>query len=160
MNGPSEAAPQPLSRRSVPRLYAIADADALAPRSIEAGVAEMAEAGVRWIQLRAKGRSGLFWYRTLEAVCLSLAGSEVQLWIDDRADLAALFPLAGLHLGARDLPPEAARRVVGDGIRIGLSTHDRGQLEAAAGNREVDLVAVGPVFATASKADPDRKSVV
>lgn len=139
----------------IPRLYAIADADALHPRSVPEGAGEMAEAGLRWIQVRAKGRSGAEWYRILEAVCRRLEGSGVELWVDDRVDLAALFPVAGVHLGVRDLPPEAARRVVGAARKIGQSTHDERQLAAAAADAEVEVVAVGPVFPTASKRDPD-----
>jgi thiamine-phosphate pyrophosphorylase len=137
------------------RLYAIADADALAPRAVAAGVAEMAAAGVRWIQVRAKGRSGSELYGILEASCRAVEGAGVELWIDDRSDLAALFPLAGVHLGQRDLPPAAARRALAAGQRIGLSTHDREQLAAAAADPEVAVVAVGPVYPTASKVLPD-----
>ncbi len=75
--------------------------------------------------------------------------------MDDRADLAALFPVAGLHVGQRDLPPAAARRVVGGGVRIGLSTHDEEQLAAADEDPDVDVIAVGPVFPTTGKAHPD-----
>jgi thiamine-phosphate pyrophosphorylase len=121
-------------------------------------VAAMAEAGIRTIQVRAKGRSGAEQHRLLTE-CLAAVGyvaDPVDLWIDDRADLAALFPVAGIHVGQRDLPPAAARRVVGSGTWIGLSTHDAAQVEAAELDPEVDLVAVGPIFATASKerADP------
>ncbi len=140
---------------SPPRLYAIADQEALAPRTVEEGAAAMAEAGVRWIQLRAKRASGAAWYRTLEAVCRRLEGSPVRLWVDDRADLAALFPVFGVHLGTLDLPPAAARKVVGSGCRIGLSTHHEGQLRDADADPEVDLVAVGPVFPTSGKENPD-----
>jgi len=138
-----------------PRLYVIADAGALAPRSLAEGAEAMAEAGVRWIQLRAKHASGTDWFRALEETCRRLEGSPVELWIDDRVDLAALFPVLGVHLGERDLPPAAARRVLGGARRIGRSTHDPEQLRAAAGDPEVDLVAVGPVFPTASKENPD-----
>ena len=75
--------------------------------------------------------------------------------MDDRADLAALFPVAGLHVGQRDLPPAAARRVVGAGVRIGLSTHGEEQLAAADADPEVDVIAVGPVFPTTGKERPD-----
>jgi thiamine-phosphate pyrophosphorylase len=81
-------------------------------------------------------------------------GSETALWIDDRADLAALFPVAGVHVGQTDLPPAAVRRVVGEGVRIGLSTHNEAQLTAADADPAVDVVAVGPVFPTASKERP------
>lgn len=143
---------------AVPRggtIYAIADAEALAPRSLPEAVAEMAGAGIRWIQVRGKKLSGEAWHRVLEGCCRALEGSGAELWVDDRADLAALFPVAGLHLGQTDLPPAAARGVVGREVRIGLSTHDEEQLRAADADPEVDVIAVGPVFPTESKERPD-----
>lgn len=136
-------------------LYAIADADALGSTPLPAAVAGMAEAGLRWIQVRAKRLSGSSWHRALEGCCRALEGSGVALWVDDRADLAALFPVAGLHVGQRDLPPAAARQVVGRGMRIGLSTHGEAQLLAADADPEVDVIAVGPVFPTTGKERPD-----
>jgi thiamine-phosphate pyrophosphorylase len=136
-------------------VYAIADAEALAPRPLPEAVAEMAGAGIRWIQVRGKKLSGEAWYRALEGCCRALEGSGAELWVDDRADLAALFPVAGLHLGQADLPPAAARNVVGRNVRIGLSTHDEEQLRAADADPEVDVIAVGPVFSTTGKENPD-----
>jgi thiamine-phosphate pyrophosphorylase len=145
-------------RRSpeAPPIYAIADAEALAPTPIAAGVARMAEAGIRWIQVRAKILSDLQLYEQIELCCRRLEGTEAKLWVDDRSDLAALFPVAGVHLGQRDLSPESARRVVGADLWIGLSTHDEAQLEAADRCPDVDVVALGPIFPTASKQDPER----
>lgn len=136
-------------------IYAIADVAALAPRPVPRAVRHMAEAGVRWIQLRAKALAGGDLYRMAEACCRELEGSGAELWIDDRGDVAALLPVAGLHLGQTDLPPAAARRTVGGGTWLGLSTHDAGQLAAADADPEVDVVAFGPVFPTASKERPD-----
>ncbi len=136
-------------------VYAIADAGALHPRPLAAAVEEMAAAGVRWIQLRGKRLSGREWYQAVADCCRALEGSGAELWLDDRADLAALFPVRGLHLGQADLPPGAARRVVGRGVEIGLSTHDEGQLAAADADPEVDVIAVGPVFPTTGKERPD-----
>ena len=136
-------------------IYAIADADALAPTPVPAAVAAMAGEGVRWIQVRGKRLSGSGWYRILEECCRVTEGSGAELWVDDRADLAALFPVAGLHVGQADLPPGAARRVVGPGVRIGLSTHTEEQMAAAALDPDVDVIAVGPVFATTGKERPD-----
>ena len=136
-------------------IYAIADAEALHPRPLPAAVSEMAAAGVRWIQVRAKRLPGREWYSLLEDCCRALEGSGVELWVDDRADLAALFPVQGLHLGQADLPPLAARRVVGGGVELGLSTHDEEQLAAADADPEVAVVAVGPVFPTTGKERPD-----
>lgn len=144
-------------------VYAIADVELLGQEGLAPAVRAMAEAGISWIQIRAKTGSpastadrALF--SAVEACfeALEEAGAEgTALWMDDRADLAALFPFAGLHLGQRDLPPRAARRVVGETLWIGASTHDEDQLAEAADDPEVDVVAVGPVFSTTGKANPD-----
>jgi thiamine-phosphate pyrophosphorylase len=136
-------------------VYAIADAGVLGAEALPAAVAEMAGAGIRWIQVRAKHLPGSAWHAALAACCRAVEGSGVRLWVDDRADLAALFPVDGVHVGQRDLPPSAARRVVGGGVRIGLSTHDEEQFAAADADPEVDVIAVGPVFPTTGKENPD-----
>ena len=136
-------------------VYAIADAGVLGAEDLPAAVAEMAGAGIRWIQVRAKHLSGSAWHAALAACCRTLEGSGVRLWVDDRADLAALFPVDGVHVGQRDLPPAAARRVVGANVKIGVSTHDEGQFAAADADPEVDVIAVGPVFPTTGKENPD-----
>ncbi len=138
-----------------PRIYGIADAEALAPRSLADGAAAMAEAGLRWIQLRAKRLPGGEYYRQVVACARRLAGSDVALWLDDRVDLAALVPVAGVHLGQEDLPPLAARRILGEEVWIGRSTHDEAQASEAARDADVDLVAVGPIYATGGKQRPD-----
>jgi thiamine-phosphate pyrophosphorylase len=139
----------------VPRLYTIADRDALGERSVPAAVAAMAEAGVRWIQVRAKGLAGGAAYELLAACSRAVEGSGATLWVDDRADLAALLPVGGLHLGQPDLPHAAARRLLPEPLLLGASAHDLAQVAIAAADPAVDVVAVGPVFATRSKRDPD-----
>jgi thiamine-phosphate pyrophosphorylase len=73
--------------------------------------------------------------------------------VDDRADIAMLLG-AGLHVGQEDLPPADARRLIGPGRILGLSTHNAEQFAAAA-REPVDYLAIGPIFATRSKANPD-----
>lgn len=145
-----------------PAIYALADAAVLGGVDrVPAAAGEMAAAGVRWIQLRMKPRppqpppADRDLYAAVEAAVRATAEHGAELWIDDRADLAALFPIAGLHLGQRDLPPAAARRVVGDEVWIGASAHDDAELAAAVDDPQVDVVAVGPVYPTASKERPD-----
>lgn len=138
-----------------PPVYALADADALGSKPLPMAARTMADNGVRWIQLRAKRLSDRALYAAAEATMRTLEGTGAALWIDDRADVAALVGAAGVHLGRRDLPPAAARAVVGPGVWIGRSTHDAGELAAAAADPEVDVVAVGPVYATAGKERPD-----
>lgn len=142
-------------RPEPPRIYALADAEALAPMPLSEGVVRFADAGVRWIQLRAKKLSDRALYREIERSSERLQGREVTLWINDRADLARHFALPGLHVGQTDLAPGEARRIVGTETWIGASTHSREQVERAAADPEVDVVAVGPVFATGNKRDAE-----
>lgn len=145
----------PARRPSPGPVYALADLGLLGAGRLAPAVAAMAEAGVRWIQIRAKRPEDAELYRRIEECFRALEGSGTELWMDDRADLAALFPFAGLHLGQRDLPPAAARRVVGEEMWIGASSHNEQELAAAAGDPAVDVVAVGPVFPTTGKPRPD-----
>jgi len=119
----------------------------------------MAAAGVRWIQLRAKGESDRDLLTLAREAAAIAAPHGAELWVNDRPDLLALLDderVAGVHLGQEDLPAAAARRVVGEGSWIGVSTHDEAELEAAADDPDVDLIAVGPVFPTGSKPDAHR----
>lgn len=142
-------------RTAAPRVYAIADLAALGAERLPAAVEQMAAAGVTWIQVRAKEAGGELAHRLVDACCRRLRGSAVALWVDDRVDLAALLPVAGVHLGQADLPPAAARPLLAAGQLIGRSTHDLAQVAAAAADPAVDVVAFGPIFPTRSKRDPD-----
>ncbi|HVS15031.1 MAG TPA: thiamine phosphate synthase [Thermoanaerobaculia bacterium] len=157
MSGPGPTPPS----RPLPRLYAIADAVALGgdaddPGPLVEAVSRLAGAGVRWIQVRAKRFPDRLLYEAVERSLERLAHHpDVALWVDDRVDVAACLPVAGVHLGQRDQPPAAARSVLGAACWIGLSTHDRAQGLEAQGDPAVDLVAIGPVFGTRSKEAPD-----
>ncbi len=139
----------------IPRIYAVADRDRLGSAALPAAVEALAEAGVGWIQVRAKGASGAEAYSLVEQSLRRLEGSSAALWVNDRVDLAALLPVAGVHLGQEDLEPSAARRLLGSGTLIGRSTHGGAQLREAAADDDVDVLALGPIFATRSKARPD-----
>jgi thiamine-phosphate pyrophosphorylase len=134
-------------------VYAIADVATLGPQRVVAAVAAMADAGIQWIQLRAPALADHELHALAAATCRILEGSPVRLWINDRVDLAALLPFAGVHLGQSDLPPRQARAVVGEHVWIGRSTHNSAQLLAADADPRVDAIAVGPVFSTSSKQD-------
>ena len=140
---------------TLPPLYAILDTGTLARRAfpvVDAAEA-MLEGGARILQFRHKGHFSRDVFEQAWRVgdfCRRFGA----LWvIDDRADMAKLLR-AGVHLGQDDLPPAMARRILGAEATIGLSTHDAGQLEAAA-TEPVDYLALGPVFATHSKETPD-----
>jgi thiamine-phosphate pyrophosphorylase len=74
--------------------------------------------------------------------------------VNDRPDIARLAGANGVHVGQEDLEAAAARAIVGPGATVGVSTHNLEQIKAAA-DTDVDYIAVGPVFATRSKAKAD-----
>jgi thiamine-phosphate pyrophosphorylase len=78
------------------------------------------------------------------------AGFDAEIIVNDRADLARLSGAAGVHVGQDDLPPRAARDLLGAGAIVGYSTHTVVQIEAAA-EEPVTYIAIGPVFGTKTK---------
>ena len=70
--------------------------------------------------------------------------------LNDRPDLALEAGADGVHVGQDDAPPALARRILGTGALVGLSTHAPAELEAAAGE-PVDYLSAGPVHATPTK---------
>jgi len=76
----------------------------------------------------------------------------VQLIINDRVDVALAVGAHGVHLGQDDMPPEAARKLLGPNAVIGYSTHNIEQAIAAT-KLPIDYLAIGPIFATTSKSD-------
>lgn len=78
----------------------------------------------------------------------------LKLIINDRLDIAIAAKAHGVHLGQDDLPPEQARKLIGDKAIIGYSTHSVEQAIEAA-KMPIDYIAIGPVFATRTKENPD-----
>lgn len=145
----------------VPRIYAIADAHRWAPQPLPEVVARLAAAGWPWIQIRDKhsrdqrshnrGASDRDLLRLAEE-CVAAAGESARIWINDRADIAAMVGAFGVHVGDADPPPGALRQAF-PGLKIGRTTCDAEGVAAADHDAAVDIVAYGPVFATATKAD-------
>ena len=138
----------------LPRLYAILDASRFPEAAaLVAAAEELAAARVTLIQYRNKQgnpRQMLEDARELKR----LVGSRVQLILNDRADLALAAGFDGLHIGQDDISPASARRIIGPDRLLGISTHNPEQI-AEADKTDADYLAIGPVFATASKANPD-----
>jgi len=103
------------------------------------------DAGARVMQLRLKdapGRDLLAAARAIAAMCRE---GGAMLIVDDRADIAMLAGAAGVHLGQEDLPLEAARRLVGPDMIVGISTHSVEQAVAAQRGR-ADYIGFGPLY--------------
>jgi thiamine-phosphate pyrophosphorylase len=110
-------------------------------------------AGARIIQLRLKDMSSRDFLAAARAIVALCREHGAMLIVNDRADIAKLLG-AGLHVGQDDLAPADARVLLGDGPVIGYSSHNAAQLREAAAER-VDYVALGPIFGTSSKQNPD-----
>jgi thiamine-phosphate pyrophosphorylase len=140
---------------TVTAFYPVLDAGLLVRRGVPATTAAEAllEAGVQILQYRQKtffSRDAFNDARTIAGLCHTVGALFV---INDRADIAALLN-AGLHLGQDDLLPRDARKLLPPPSVIGFSTHNQQQLRDA--DREpVDYIAIGPIFHTASKENPD-----
>lgn len=131
------------------RLYPITDRK-LSGLSHKEQVSCLIEGGAKIIQLREKSLSSLEFYReATDAVRRGHARSS-KIIINDRVDIALALRADGVHLGQNDLPPEAARELLGPDAIIGFSTHNLEQVLIAS-RLPVDYIAVGPIFATSTK---------
>jgi thiamine-phosphate pyrophosphorylase len=149
----------------LPALYAIVDLSFFAARpdpvaAITRYAEELISAGATLIQLRDKSepaqpRRFLSCARELRRITMGRA----TFMINDRVDLCLAAAADGVHLGQDDLSPESARRIF-DSVKdekarfIGYSTHNLDQVREA-DSLPIDYIAIGPVFATSSKANPD-----
>jgi len=139
----------------LPRVYPILDTESLARRAIalETAAAAFLDGGAGILQIRHKGHWSRAFFESAQTVARLCREAGATLVVNDRADFALLLG-AGLHVGQDDLTPRDARRLMGPDAEIGYSSHSLAQL-CAAGGEPVDYVALGPVFATASKLNPD-----
>lgn len=139
---------------SLPRLYPILDASFFEDiSSLCEAARELVAGGCHLLQYRNKSgnaRQMLDQARELRA----RLGANITLIMNDRADLCLAAEFDGVHVGQDDLSPEAARRIIGASRWLGVSTHNPEQL-AEADLTSADYLAIGPVFATSSKANPD-----
>jgi thiamine-phosphate pyrophosphorylase len=139
---------------TLPRLYAIVDVSLLPDnRALLAAAQELATGGVTLLQYRNKSGNSRQMLEQARELRRLLVGS-VRLIMNDRADLCLAAGCNGVHLGQDDLSPEGARRVIGPNLMLGASTHNPAQVRQA-DQTTVDYIAIGPVFATSSKAKPD-----
>ena len=139
---------------SLPRLYAIFDTSCFRDhQTLFSTAEELFAGGITLLQYRNKtgnARQILEQSRELKR----RFGGFVTLIMDDRADLCLAAGFDGVHVGQEDLSPAGARKVIGERLWLGVSTHNPEQV-AEADKTSADYIAIGPVFSTASKANPD-----
>jgi thiamine-phosphate pyrophosphorylase len=137
-----------------PPLYAILDATPEQPLDSLISLAQkLANAGVQLIQLRAK-RLPPCQFQQIATALIAAAPNTVKLILNDRPDIATLTNAAGVHVGQEDLPVEAARKLCPTPQWVGISTHNLEQLKAA-DRTSADYIAVGPIYPTTTKQNPD-----
>lgn len=132
------------------RLYAVIDLSIIPPEGAGEAAREIIAGGAVVIQLRAKGApSGVM---LSAAKSVRAAGPDAIFIVNDRADIALFSGADGVHLGQDDMPVHAARRMLGKGAVIGVSTHNAAEA-ARAEDEGADYISFGPVFATKTKQD-------
>lgn len=110
-------------------------------------------AGIKVIQYREKDKKAGAMFDECQALRRITRDAGATFIVNDHLDLALLTDADGVHLGQEDLPPTAARKLLGPGKIIGLSTHGPSQARAAQTSGVVDYIGVGPIFATKTKKD-------
>src|SRR5271167_1758013 len=140
-------------RLVMPRLYVILDAGLVCVPLSELA-RQLTGVGVRLMQYRAKGVTSREMLKTAVKLAEMARGAGTRFLVNDRPDLAYLSGADGVHVGQDDLSVEFVRAIVGQDRWVGVSTHNREQFEQAVSS-SADYIAIGPVFATTSKANPD-----
>jgi thiamine-phosphate pyrophosphorylase len=133
----------------LPRIYPITDQQ-LSGLSHAEQVALLAEGGATLIQLRDKTSSPREFFREAARALIVARRLGVRIIINDRVDIAFALSADGVHLGQNDIPPEAARCLLGGKALIGFSTHTLQQALAAI-QQPVNYIAFGPIFPTSTK---------
>jgi thiamine-phosphate pyrophosphorylase len=143
-------------RFSLPRFYPIVDAGPLlrAGLSFEGFAQELRDAGIRFLQYRDKDAPDELLLERAAQLRRIFPPSDSCLILNDRVPLVLSAGYDGVHVGQGDVSPVDARRVLGSDVFLGVSTHGERQLLIAA-DGPADYVAIGPVYATSSKQDPD-----
>lgn len=140
-------------RFHLPKLYPITDTF-LSGLSHADQVAALCAGGARLIQLREKRLPAEEFYEQARDAIRVARKHAAKIVINDRVDIAIAAGADGVHLGQDDIPVEAARALLGEAAIIGYSTHNLKQAKAAA-KFQIDYLAIGPVFATRTKSNPD-----
>lgn len=141
--------------RVLPRLYPILDTRAFEAHSFDlpSACAALLNAGVRMLQYRHKDLFTEERFEEARKIAHLCSEAGAMFIMNDRADFAQLLG-CGVHLGQDDLPAASARALLGSDFMVGLSTHNEKQFREAL-QTPIDYVALGPIFGTQSKSNPD-----
>lgn len=138
----------------LPKIYPITDAR-ISKTSHAEQVEKLVAGGATLIQLREKYAAPKDFYEAAKQALQIVRQTDVKIIINDRADIALILKADGVHLGQDDLPPAAARKILGERALIGFSTHNLEQAVRAV-RMPIDYLAIGPVFATTTKENSEQ----
>lgn len=142
----------------LPPLYPILDSSVLPAsgrnRFLAALASELVDAGVTLLQYRNKQGNDDQILAEAAVLRTALSSDRCLLILNDRPDLVEATGFDGVHIGQEDMPPEEARALIGNASVLGVSTHNAAQLSLA-DQTSADYLAIGPVFSTSSKLNPD-----
>ena len=138
----------------LPKIYPITDTR-LSGLSHTAQVEKLIAGGATLIQLREKHAAPREFYKDAEQALAIARSHGAKIIINDRVDIALALGADGVHLGQDDLPPHHARKILGPQAIIGFSTHTIEQAIEAA-YLPIDYIALGPIFTTKTKENPDK----
>lgn len=138
---------------TLPRIYPITDVR-ISGLSHAEQVKRLTAGGATLIQLREKHFSPRDFYDAAAETIEFARRRGVKIIINDRVDIALALNADGVHLGQDDMPPDAARQVLGEKAIIGFSTHSIEQARAGV-KLPIDYIAFGPIFETYTKQGPD-----
>jgi thiamine-phosphate pyrophosphorylase len=140
-------------RLVLPTLYVILDAGMLTEPA-EVTAKKLMEAGVKLLQYRAKNAAARELWEESRAIAELARRTNCTFIVNDRPDVAYLAGADGVHVGQDDPDVEQARKVIGPERWVGVSTHNLEQFRDAAAT-SADYIAVGPIYQTSSKVNPD-----
>lgn len=138
----------------LPKIYPITDCR-ITKLSHTEQVRQLIKGGAEIIQLREKFATPKEFYEDAKNAVTIAKKADVRIIVNDRVDLALALKADGVHLGQDDLPPLYARKILGKNAIIGFSTHTVEQAIEAA-KLPIDYAAIGPIFATTTKENPDK----
>ncbi len=140
-------------RLVMPRLYVILDAE-MRTEPARVTARKLMDAGVRLLQYRAKKAPPREMLENARELAQLARERGATLIVNDRPDVAYLAGASGVHVGQEDLSVDEARAVMGPEKLVGISTHNLELFEEAM-KSSADYIAVGPIFATSTKENPD-----
>ncbi len=133
-------------------LYAITAEELSCKRDNIEIVETLIDSGIKVIQYREKEKNLIDKYNQCKKIRELTRKANVTFIVNDNIDLALIVEADGVHIGQKDLPVPEVRKLVGEKMIIGLSTHSPEQAEDAV-KKDIDYIGVGPIYETNTKKD-------